>query len=90
MDAFGNKPSFVDRGIRKRMICAIGKQDVNLEGIQPLDKDIIILGGSSDHLLLDVTDSKIEYKVGDKIEFKLNYVGVLTTMTSEYVDKYYI
>ena len=90
MDAFGNKPSFVDRGIRKRMICAIGKQDVNLEGIQPLDKDIIILGGSSDHLLLDVTDSKIGYKVGDKIEFKLNYVGVLTTMTSEYVDKYYI
>lgn len=90
MDAFGNKPTFTDRGIRKRMICAIGRQDVDLSNIEPIDKDIIILGGSSDHLLLDVTDSKIEYKVGDKVEFKLSYGSILSTMTSEYVDKYHI
>lgn len=87
MDAFGNVPTFTDRGIRKRMICAIGKQDVDLENITPLDEDIIILGGSSDHLLLDVTDSKIEYNIGDVVKFKLSYGGILSTMTSEYVDK---
>lgn len=90
MDAFGNKPEFIDRGIRKRMICAIGKQDIDLGDIIPLDEDIIILGGSSDHLLLDVTDSKIEYKVGDKIKFKLKYGGILKAMTSIYVKKIYV
>lgn len=69
------------------MICAIGKQDVDLGNITPLDEDIIILGGSSDHLLLDVTDSKIEYNIGDVVKFKLSYGGILSTMTSEYVDK---
>ncbi|MCR2042866.1 ornithine racemase Orr [Anaerosalibacter massiliensis] len=90
MDAFGNKPIFVDRGIRKRMISAIGKQDIDLENITPIDKDIIIIGGSSDHLILDVTDSKIDYSVGDKIRFKLDYGGILSTTTSEYVKTVYI
>lgn len=90
MDAFGNKPTFIDRGIRKRMICAIGKQDINLENITPVDNDIIILGGSSDHLILDVTNSKIDYSVGDKIRFKLDYGGILSSSTSEYVKRVYI
>ncbi|MCB5559619.1 ornithine racemase Orr [Anaerosalibacter bizertensis] len=90
MDAFGNKPTFIDRGIRKRMICAIGKQDINLENITPVDNDIIILGGSSDHLILDVTNSKIDYSVGDKIRFKLDYGGILSSTTSEYVKRVYI
>lgn len=90
MDAFGNTPTFTDRGIRKRMICAIGKQDVDIKDITPLDEDIIILGGSSDHLLLDVTDSKLEYSVGDVIKFKLNYGSILSTMTSQYIKKVYL
>lgn len=90
MDAFGNKPTFTDRGIRKRMICAIGKQDIDLENIVPVDDDLIILGGSSDHLILDVTNSKIDYSVGDKIRFKLDYGGILSSTTSEYVKRVYI
>lgn len=90
MDAFGNTPTFTDRGIRKRMICAIGRQDVDISDITPLNEDIIILGGSSDHLLLDVTDSKIEYNIGDVIKFKLNYGSILSTMTSPYVKKVYL
>ncbi|MEY8304354.1 ornithine racemase Orr [Anaerosalibacter bizertensis] len=90
MDAFGNKPTFTDRGIRKRMICAIGKQDIDLENIVPIDDDLIILGGSSDHLILDVTNSKIDYSVGDKIRFKLDYGGILSSTTSEYVKRVYI
>lgn len=90
MDAFGNTPNFEDRGIRKRMICAIGRQDVDLDEIVPEDKDISILGGSSDHLLLDITDSKIEYTVGDKVSFNMSYGSILSTMTSPYVKKVYI
>lgn len=87
IDAFGNVPTFIDRGIRKRMICAIGKQDLDIDGIIPQDEKIIILGASSDHLILDGTDSNIDYKIGDKVRFKLTYSGILKTMTSEYVKK---
>lgn len=86
-DAFGKVPTFEDRGIRKRMIAAIGKQDVEFDTIIPLDEGIRILGGSSDHLLLDGTDSEVNYKVGDKLRFNLTYGGILRTMTSEYVKK---
>lgn len=86
-DAFGNVPSFVDRGVRKRAICGIGKQDTDFDTIHPKDKDIIILGGSSDHLILDVSDSKTDYKVGDTIKFSIEYLSLLRAMTSEYITK---
>lgn len=86
-DAFGKTPTFVERGIRKRILCAIGKQDTDFESLYPKDKDLIILGGSSDHIILDGSDSKIDYKVGDIIEFRMTYVSILRGMTSEYVKK---
>jgi len=87
MDAFGNVPTFVDKGIRKRMICAIGKQDVDIDSIIPIDEKISILGASSDHLILDGTDSDVNYKIGDVVRFNLTYSGILKVMTSEYVKK---
>ncbi|KRQ86597.1 hypothetical protein ABG79_01580 [Caloramator mitchellensis] len=87
VDAFGNKPHFEDKGIRKRAICAIGKQDVNPEHLIPIDENIQILGASSDHLLLDTTDSCVDYKIGDTLEFKLTYGGLLSAMTSKYIYK---
>lgn len=86
-DAFGKVPTFVDKGIRKRMLAAVGKQDVQFDTIIPMDEGVTILGGSSDHLILDGTDSEIDYKVGDKIRFKLTYGGILGAMTSEYIKK---
>lgn len=89
-DAFGNVPVFEDKGIRKRMICAIGRQDLLPDDITPYDKEITVIGSSSDHLILDITNSKIKYKVGDKLEFGLKYGGILRGMTSEYVKKVYV
>ena len=86
-DAFGNTPSFVDRGVRKRILCAVGKQDIDLGTLHLMDENLIILGASSDHLILDGSDSIIEYEVGDIIEFRLSYVSILRAMTSEYVEK---
>ncbi len=86
-DAFGQIPTFIDRGVRKRILCAVGKQDVDFDTLYPLDEGIIILGGSSDHVILDGTDSKVDYKVGDIIKFRMHYVSVLRAMTSEYVEK---
>ncbi|HEY3425945.1 MAG TPA: alanine/ornithine racemase family PLP-dependent enzyme, partial [Negativicutes bacterium] len=43
-DAFGGIPEFVDIGIRKRAIVSMGKQDVYVDGINPVDEKIMILG----------------------------------------------
>jgi ornithine racemase len=87
LDAFGQKPRFVNKGIRKRAISAIGRQDVTPENIIPDDDDMVILGASSDHLILDITECREAYKVGGLVSFKLSYEGLVRSMTSEYVSK---
>lgn len=86
-DAFGSTIQFVDRGVRKRALCNIGRQDVVVDGITPEDKSIIVLGGSSDHLVLDVEEAEHEVKVGDEIAFFPSYGSLLAATTSPYVQK---
>lgn len=88
-DAFGNIPIFKNEGLRKRAIVSLGKQDVNIEGLVPFDPCMKVLGASSDHLIVDVTDTDKEIKVGDQITFKLNYQGLLFLSNSKYVQKVY-
>ncbi|NFV11806.1 alanine/ornithine racemase family PLP-dependent enzyme [Clostridium sporogenes] len=87
LDAFGNKPFFEDKGIMKRAICAIGRQDISPENVIPIDDNISVLGASSDHLLLDITNCNKDYKIGDQVEFNVTFGGCLSIMTSEYVNK---
>lgn len=87
-DAFGQVPVYEDRGIIKRAIIAVGKQDVDIESMEPIDNRIEVLGGSSDHIILDVT--KADYKVGDIVRFTLGYGGMLKTATSAYVERGYV
>ena len=86
-DAFGSKPIFVDNGIIKRAIVAVGRQDIKHDGLTPRDKGISILGASSDHMILDMTNAENEYKVGDIVEFDVNYGALLGAATSEYINK---
>lgn len=90
MDAFGEHPTFEDKGKMLRGILAIGKQDVNPSGLIPVDSRIEIIGASSDHLLVDFTKAASDYKVGDTLEFTLEYGALLSLYTSEYVEKEYI
>lgn len=86
-DVFGQVPHFEDVGIRNRAIVAIGKQDVYIEGLMPVDRNIIVLGASSDHLILDITDVGHRIQVGDLIEFSLSYSGLLLACSSPYITK---
>ncbi|RDY23330.1 alanine/ornithine racemase family PLP-dependent enzyme [Romboutsia maritimum] len=91
VDAFGNKPSFEDRGTRKRAILGVGKQDfVSHDSLIPLASGIEILGSSSDHLIIDIEDSDKEYKLGDIICFKLFYGNVLYLTACDYINKVFI
>ena len=85
-NSFVDTPEFIEKGYRVKALVNIGKQDTGL-GLKPKDKDIIILDGSSDYLLLDVTDSKNNYKLGDIIKFIPDYESLLKVMTSSYVKK---
>ena len=89
-DAFGGSPVFEDLGMRRRAICAIGRQDAVPEGLTPLDPRIRVLGASSDHLVLDVHDLPECSMIGDAIEFRPGYSAVLGLFTSEYVRKQYV
>ena len=87
--ALNTKPEFVDRGIRKRAICSVGKQDIDLD-IIPTDPNIKILGASSDHLLLDIHDCEYAYKPGDTLTFSMLYTAIMRGFTSKYIDKEFI
>ena len=88
VNAFGDLPHYEDRGIRKRAILALGNQDLgDSSRLIPKDKDIIVLGASSDHTILDIHDCKTEYKLGDIVEFNILYQAMLMTSLSDYVHK---
>ncbi len=89
-DAFGVVPHFEDRGIRKRAIFAVGRQDVRFEELEPLIKGMEILGASSDHMIVDVTDCEKELNVGDIVPFRLIYGALLMAFNSDYVEKVFV
>ncbi len=91
IDAFGNKPTYEDRGERRRALLAIGKQDfVSVDTLIPIDKNIEVIGASSDHLIIDIEDCKTNYKVGDVIEFNIYYPHLLYLSGSRDVNKKFI
>ena len=87
-DAFGSLTEFEDKGNIVRALVNVGREDIDINGITPLDSHIDILGGSSGYLVLDVNAVQEKLSVGDEISFTLNYSALLTAMTSEYVKKY--
>ena len=87
VDAFGGRPVFQDIGERLRGIVNIGREDVHIEGLLPVAPGITVLGASSDHLILDVSEAATPPKVGDRVNFRMGYGALLAAMTSEYVEK---
>jgi predicted amino acid racemase len=90
VDAFGQKKTFEDRGVIKRAILAVGRQDVDPENIIPEDPGVTILGASSDHLVLDISAAQKEYRVGDVLRFTLQYGALLRAFTGAYMSRRYV
>jgi ornithine racemase len=86
-DSFGNIPVFQDRGVRRRVILALGKQDTLISGLTP-DLDSEILGSSSDHIILD--SKNCDLKIGTEVEFNLDYGALLAAMTSPFIQKQFV
>ena len=70
-----------------RVILDIGHLDIDPEYLIPKDENLSIIDASSDMLILDVGRNDNEYRVGDFIQFRLEYMGALSIMNSNYIDK---
>jgi predicted amino acid racemase len=86
-NAFGETCEFEDRGVRMRAILNLGRQDVVVDGIESELDGITVLGGSSDHLILDVEEAARPVKLGDELAFYPSYGALLALSTSPYVQK---
>ncbi len=74
--------------IMRRGILAVGKQDMQLDHIIPRDSNIRVLGGCSDECVVDLDDAP-GYKVGDMLEFDLEYGALMTAFAGSFIHKYY-
>ena len=82
----GNAVAFEDRGIRTRAIIALGSQDIgDAMQLMPEDPGITVVGDSSDHTVLDVTDSEREWRPGDTIRFRMYYMPLLYCFATRHV-----
>lgn len=70
-----------------RAIIDIGLLDISPEFLIPDDKKVEITGASSDMLVIDLGSTRRNYKVGDLISFKLRYMGALSILNSDYIEK---
>jgi predicted amino acid racemase len=70
-----------------RAILDVGLLDVSPQYLRPIDPELEVLGASSDMLIVDLGEEQPEYKVGDLVAFRLQYMGTLQAISSDYIDK---
>ncbi|MDO5734050.1 MAG: alanine racemase [Eubacteriales bacterium] len=87
LNAAGERTEFIDQGIIKRGICAMGGQDVVPKGLRSLLPGVELLGNSQDHTIFKLEGAGATLDVGDQLDFSLNYVSLVQAFTSEYVNK---
>lgn len=76
-----------DKGRRLRAILALGSQDVgDAAALIPENAGVEIVGCSSDHTIVDVTDSGKTWRSGDTLSFKTRYANMLYAFSGDHVD----
>ncbi|MCL9783364.1 alanine racemase [Vibrio sp. S4M6] len=69
-----------------RAIVNIGNSDAPYEHLEPVDKNVVIVGASSEMLVVTISGGN-RYKVGDKIFFYSKYVSTRNAINSKYIKK---
>ena len=87
LNAFGELPVFEDKGMMKRAILGVGRQDTSCETLTPRDHHVDFLGASSDHMICDVTHYVNKLEVGDSLDFSCDYGALTRAFISPYVEK---
>ena len=85
--SFDTAPISEGHGLSGRAIVALGRQDVDPDGIRA-PEGVTIVGASSDHLVIDTGASLLA--VGSEVRFGLRYRGLLRAMTSPFVARVFV
>ena len=86
----GESPEINEKDFGKtsyRAILDIGLLDIDTKNITPVRKRYEFSGASSDMIILDIGKNNGKLKIGDLVEFKLDYMGALRILNSDYIDK---
>ena len=86
----GQTITWEDKGRRMRAILALGSQDVSdAATLIPLDDGVEVVGCSSDHTIVDVTDTGRAWKSGDTLTFRVRYSNMLYAFSGDHVTVEY-
>ncbi len=78
---------FEDIGNIRRIILALGAQDVDLNLIKPKEKGIDFIGSTLDYSIYNISEYNREVNVGDLIEFIPNYVSLNRLFNAKRITK---
>lgn len=70
-----------------RAIVDIGLLDVDPEHLEANDPTVKVAGASSDMIVIDLGSNTQGYSIGHLIEFRLDYMGTLRILNSDYIEK---
>ena len=76
-----------DPGTSRRALLDLGWLDLQPEFLTPQDEGVEIVDLSSDITVVDVGRRAQRTHVGDRLRFRLRYMGALKLLNSAYVDK---
>lgn len=89
-NVLGETPVLKDSGNRKRGVLALGAQDTICKDLEPKENGVVVLGASSDHLVIDIHDFANNPQMGATISFRFkSYSSMLMAFNSFYVEKCY-
>ncbi len=85
VDAFFRTPEWSDLGMRRRAILAMGEMDLATQFIRPTLPGAVVVGATSDHLVVDVTDAE-SVQLGDEMEFVMSYTAIAYAWSSAHAE----
>lgn len=70
-----------------RAIVDLGLLDIEGNHLTPADDSLKIAGASSDMIVVDLGKNEKNLQIGNLLEFKADYMGLLRLLNSRYIDK---
>ena len=89
-DALMRTREWPDLGIRRRAVLAMGEIDLNVQWLTPTHPGVTVVGASSDHTVVDVTEADPPVEVGDELEFAADYVAVAVGWASRCAHRSFV
>ena len=58
-----------------------------MKHLEATNANVKLAGATSDMVVLDLGENLEHFKVGDQMEFTLDYMGIVRIMNSKYIEK---